>query len=439
LSSSVLFMMKSACLIVLAVVACLAVADKWSELDSFLQTTVSQHAWPGVVAAVFDDKNIYYRKAVGKYTYGIPPPETPGKVPDMTFDTVFDMASCSKLLATTTSVATLYELGLLDLDAPVTRYLPSFASNGKDDILIRNLLLHNSGLKVDPDPGYSTAEFGCPETSKPLPQEAFTCRQKCFESLMDETPMHAPGESYEYSDENFMTLMNVVGKIARENNLVSASDLRKDCMAAGVSDDDDGSLQCYFEAYTRKVHAKIGLKNTGYLPDKSIWSRCAPTENETGSGYRHRQLQGEVHDENTFAMGGISGHAGLFSTIDDVISLMRAWLFAPEATTANTLFNSTTTTLFVTQANHSQSSRALGWNTNADDAEDHGFSHGCGTLSTTTFMHTGYTGPTICGDPVRRVATVMLCNRVYPDRSTGSLWVQLRRDFNTLVQKIWDN
>jgi len=377
---------------------------------------------------------------LGKYTYGIPPPATPGKVPAMSFDTIFDMASCSKLIATTTSVAVLYEKGFLDLNAPTSKYLPSFASHGKDNILIRHLLLHNSGLKVDPNPGYSSKVFDCPETHKTSPQQVFTCRNKCFKSLMDETPMHAPGASYEYSDENFMTLMNVVGKIARQNNLVSKDDLRKDCMAVdSTGNDDDGSLQCYFEAFARKVHNQAGMKNTGFLPDPSLRSRCAPTENETVTGgYRHRALQGEVHDENTFAMGGISGHAGIFTTIDDMITFMRAWLFAPAATSGSALFNSTTTTLFITQANHSQSSRALGWNTNADDAVDHGFSHGCGTLSPKTFMHTGYTGPTICGDPTRRIATVLLCNRVYPDRSSASLWVSFRRDFNTLVQKIWD-
>jgi len=425
--------------ILVAVVCCVVCADKWSELDTFLQSTIDQKAWPGAVAAVFDDKNVYYRTAIGKYTYGIPPPATPGKVPPMTFDTIFDMASCSKLVATTTAVASLYEMGLLDLRAPVSKYLPSFAVNGKDDILIINLLLHNSGLKIDPDPGYTSAEFGCPETGKTHPEEVFTCRQKCFESLMNEVPTHAPGDSYEYSDENFMTLMNVVGKLVRENNLVSQNDLRKDCMAAGFNtDDDDGSLQCYFEAYARKLHTKAGMTTTGYLPDPSVWSRVAPTENET-DGYRHRQLQGEVHDENTFAMGGISGHAGIFSTLDDMITFMRAWLFAPAATSGNALFNSTTTTLFTTQYNHSQSSRALGWNTNADDAEDHGFYYGCGTLSSKTFMHTGYTGPTICADPDRRIATVLLCNRVYPDRSAASLWVAFRREFNTRVQKIWDS
>jgi len=398
---------------------------------------LDQKAWPGAVAAVFDDKNIYYYHTVGKYTYGIPPPQTPGKVPSMSFDTVFDMASCTKLIATTTAVATLYEKGLLDIDAPVTKYLPSFAANGKGDIYIRHLLLHNSGLKIDPDPGYSSETFGCPETGKPHPEEKFTCREKCFESLMNDVTIHPPGEPYQYSDENFMTLMDVVGKIVRENNLVSQDDLRKDCMMASAENDDDGSLQCYFEAYTRKLHTKLGMKNTGFLPDPSIWSRVAPTENET-SGYRHRSLQGEVHDENCFAMGGISGHAGIFSTIDDLIIFMRAWLFAPEATTGNAILNSTTTKLFITQANHSQSSRALGWNTNADDAEDHGFYYGCGTLSPKTFMHTGYTGPTICGDPDRHIATVLLCNRVYPDRSSASLWVSSRREFNTLIQKIWD-
>jgi len=415
----------------------LVYADKWTELDTFLQKTVDDKAWPGAVAAVFDENNIYYRHAVGKYTYGIPPPLTPGKVPSMTLDTVFDMASCTKLVATTTALVTLYEKGLIDLDAPVSKYLPSFAANGKGDITIKHVLLHNSGLKPDPSPGYSSKEFGCPETSKQNPQEVFTCRQKCFESLMAETTMHPPGQSYEYSDENFMTLMNVVGKLVRQNNFVSQSDLRKDCMAVGSSDDDDGSLQCYFEAYVRKLHAKAGMKNTGFLPDKSIWSHIAPTENETSS-YRHRSLQGEVHDENTFAMGGISGHAGVFSTLDDIVTFMRLWLFAPEATTGNALFNRTTSNLFITQYNHSQSSRALGWNTNADDAEDHGYFYACGTLSSKTFMHTGFTGPVICADPVRRMGTVLLNNRVYPDRSSRDLWIAYRRQFNTLVQKIWD-
>jgi len=425
--------------ILIVLIATVVSSDKWDELDSFLQSTIAQKAWPGAVVAIFDDKNMYYRRAFGKFTYGIPPPQTPGKVPSMSFDTVFDMASCSKLVATTTAVATLYEKGLLDINAPTSKYLPAFAVNGKKDVTVRNLLLHNSGLKPDPDPGYSSKDFGCPETGKTHPEEVFTCRQKCFESLMNENLMHAPGESYEYSDENFMTLMNIVGKIARENNLVNQGDLRKDCMSvSSSSEDDDGTLQCYFEAYARKLHQKAGMKNTGYLPDPSIWSRCAPTENETTGSYRRRQVQGEVHDENTFAMGGISGHAGVFSTIDDMVIFMRNWLFAPEVTTGSALINSTTSKLFITQANHSQSSRALGWNTNADDAEDHGFNHGCGTLSTSTFMHTGYTGPTICGDPVRRLATVLLCNRVYPDRSSSPLWIQFRREFNTLVQKIYD-
>ena len=129
-----------------------------------------------------------------------------------------------------------------------------------------------------------------------------------------------------------------------------------------------------------------------------------------------------------------AGHAGLFSDVHDLVAYTQAWL-APRAG----FLNATTLAAFTAQYDHAQSSRALGWNTNADDAEDHGFSYACGTLSPSTFMHTGYTGPVVCADPVRKVATVLLCNRVYPDRNSASKWISTRRAFNTMVQKVWDS
>ena len=430
-------------LLVLSVSALAAAAgpkeDPWSaELDTFLARTVADGAWPGVVAAVFDEKRVHFQRAVGRFTYGIAPPESPGTVPKMTTATVFDMASCTKLMATTTAVAALYERGLLDLDRAVAHYLPAFANNGKGAITVRNVLLHNSGLKADPVPSYTSTKFGCPETSRTTgAQLAFSCRDKCEAALMADTLVQPVGAEYMYSDENFMVLMNVVGELARRHALVDTADLRADCVAASPEGaQSDGARQCFFEAYTRTLFRQLGMTHTGFLPDRALWRHIAPTENETQDGYRRRQLQGEVHDSNTFAMGGISGHAGLFSDLDDVMRFMRAWLFAPAA--GGAVLNATTTTLFVTQQNHSQSSRGLGWNTNADDARDHGFSHGCGTLSPRTFMHTGFTGPVICADPDRRIATVLLANRVYPDRSSADKWVNYRRDFNTLVQKIWD-
>ena len=430
-------------LLVLSVSALAAAAgpkeDPWSaELDTFLARTVADGAWPGVVAAVFDEKRVHFQRAVGRFTYGIAPPESPGTVPKMTAATVFDMASCTKLMATTTAVAALYERGLLDLDRAVAHYLPAFANNGKGAITVRNVLLHNSGLKADPVPSYTSTKFGCPETSRTTgAQLAFSCRDKCEAALMADTLAQPVGAEYMYSDENFMVLMNVVGELARRHALVDTADLRADCVAASPEGaQSDGARQCFFEAYTRTLFRQLGMTHTGFLPDRALWRHIAPTENKTQDGYRRRQLQGEVHDSNTFAMGGISGHAGLFSDLDDVVRFMRAWLFAPAA--GGAVLNATTTTLFVTQQNHSQSSRGLGWNTNADDARDHGFSHGCGTLSPRTFMHTGFTGPVICADPDRRIATVLLANRVYPDRSSADKWVNYRRDFNTLVQKIWD-
>ena len=412
--------------------------DPWSaELDAFLARTVADGAWPGVVAAVFDGERVHFQRAVGRFTYGIAPPASPGTVPKTTVHTVFDMASCTKLMATTTAVAALFERGLLDLDTPVVDILPAFGTNGKDIITVRNLLLHNSGLRADPEPTYPSPEFGCPESSRTSGAKlTFSCRDKCEAALMDETLEQPVGADYTYSDENFMVLMNIVGELVRRNGLVDTADLRTDCVAASPEGTkSDGARQCFFEAFVRTLFNQMGLKHTGFLPDPSLWHNIAPTENKTHDGYRKRQVQGEVHDSNTFAMGGISGHAGVFSDMDDVVRFVRAWLFAPKS---GAVLNASTTALFVTQQNHSQSSRALGWNTNADDARDHGFSYACGTLSPRTFMHTGFTGPVICADPDRRMATVLLCNRVYPDRSSGGKWIDYRRDFNTLVQKIWD-
>jgi CubicO group peptidase (beta-lactamase class C family) len=135
-------------------------------------------------------------------------------------------------------------------------------------------------------------------------------------------------------------------------------------------------------------------------------------------------------------MGGISGHAGLFSTVDDLITVSRSWLFAPPA--SSKFLNSTTTKLFITQHNHSLSSRAIGWNTNSPDAPDHGWEFVCGTLSPRTFLHTGYTGTMMCLDPDRGVGVVLLTHRVYPEAISSAKIHEVRKQFTTKVQQIVD-
>jgi CubicO group peptidase (beta-lactamase class C family) len=162
--------------------------------------------------------------------------------------------------------------------------------------------------------------------------------------------------------------------------------------------------QCYYEAYVRLfVIAPLKLHRSGFLPPVTMWAEAAPTENDTG--YLHRQIQvwlrsravalltseqGQVSDGNAYALGGIAGHAGLFSTAPDALLIMQRYMYAGEA---DAYLNRTTARLFITEHNATQSSRALGWNTNDPAAYDQGWNQSCGVLfSPRTFMHTGYTG-----------------------------------------------
>jgi len=232
------------------------------------------------------------------------------------------------------------------------------------------------------------------------------------------------------------------------------------------------------------------MPNTGYLPPPSAWLLCAPTLNDTGvSSYTHRRLQGQVADGDCYAMGGIGGHAGVFSTIGD-LGIFAQFMMqqrmnadmgidmelvggpsshlqasAPTPTTPTTpttpfqmdpapphsnlpdsLFPDfllpSTVKLFTTVHNSSQSSRALGWSTNSPLAPDYGYDHSCGAMSVDTFMHTGYTGTCICIDP-RGLYTVILTNRVYNcqgqlcDAGSSDAVKQIYRTFNTAAVRMF--
>jgi len=238
------------------------------------------------------------------------------------------------------------------------------------------------------------------------------------------------GAVYVYSDLSFITLAYVVGNLAQNLGYVSQADLLPGCNRGGP-----GAVQCYFEAYVRKyIFEALNLSNTTFLPPDSWWPNCAPTNNDTG--YRNVVLQGQVEDPNAYAMGGIAGHAGIFSTVHDIFTLNYQIMFAPESST--TFLNSTTTALWTKEYNHSQSSRALGWNTNDPTVYDYGWNRTCGDLSNTTWMHLGYTGTEICGDPVREIITLLFTNRVYPDTSNEPQIMQARQRFNTAVSVAYD-
>jgi len=225
------------------------------------------------------------------------------------------------------------------------------------------------------------------------------------------------------------TMIYVIGNLARTHGYISQADLLPGCYQNTTASD-----QCYFEAYVRKfVVEPLKMESSMFLPPAIVAPYCAPTENDTT--WRHKVMQGQVHDENCFAMGGVSGHAGFFSTVTDLYTYMKQWMFAGPN---DKILNSTTAAYFVKEYNNTQSSRALGWNTNDPTVTDQGWDLCCGTLSPKTFMHTGFTGTLLCGDIDRKVITILLTNRVYPTRN-GPLIHDTRYNFNSVVQKIVDN
>eukprot|EP01107_Rhizomastix_libera_P015871 TRINITY_DN6246_c0_g1_i1.p1 TRINITY_DN6246_c0_g1~~TRINITY_DN6246_c0_g1_i1.p1 ORF type:complete len:417 (-),score=51.62 TRINITY_DN6246_c0_g1_i1:18-1268(-) len=407
--------------LLLSVNVALVLCSDWQSLSNVLSSGVAEGHFPGCAALVASRRGLHFIGTAGNFTY-----DTTSHA--VQTESLFDLASLTKVTTATMATAQFYQRGELDLYAPVSRYLPGFEQNGKDKVKIINLMLHNAGLSPDPSPNYNSASFDCPETSKPSPQLSFSCRPKIYKSLLAEKLQNPVGTVFSYSDISMMAMMNVLGSLAKTTGKVKPSDLRSDC-----PQDTDGWQQCYFEAYVRMyIFNPLGMSSTTYRPDPSKWANIVPTEID--NNYRHRLMQGEVHDENCFAMGGISGHAGAFSTVLDYYKYMSAWMWP---TKDSPILNSTTALYFTKEFNHTQSSRAIGWDTNDYTMDDQGYSQSCGSLSENTFMHTGFTGTLTCGDRDRELIVILFSNRVYPARGNSANSVY--KAFSTLAQKLFDS
>jgi CubicO group peptidase (beta-lactamase class C family) len=307
--------------------------------------------------------------------------------PDST--TVYDMASLTKVIGLTTAVAIGVEEGVIDLDAPVHSYVPAFVGDGKSAVTIRQLLTHSSGM-----PAW-----------RPLYEYA-TDRADAM-ALADTTALDTtPGTNYEYSDLGAIVLTQVVEAVYGE---------RLDQLLA------------------RRVFQPLGLGDTRFLPDSTWLARIAPTENDP---WRGRIVRGEVHDENASRMGGVSGHAGLFSSARDLLRfgdwLLEAWRDEPGA---DWIWPAPPTALrkFTRKQDLPEgSSRAVGW-----DTPSQGSSAGS-RLSHRSFGHTGFTGTSIWIDPTRDLVIVLLSNRVHPTRENQK-WNPVRRNVaNRVVSALED-
>ena len=347
-------------------------------MDELLSDGVKNKVYTGVVAIVGTESSEYlYSKAFGYFDYIDDIPDTT----PVTINNLFDLASLSKVVATTSAVALLYQRGYLSLDAKIVDLLgdPLYAQNGKSDIKVLNCLLHNAGYKADPNPVYWKQAFGCPNSFTDYPAEDFSCMDIIYTSLLNESTTQPPGEAYVYSDLSFITLQLVVGRTVYENKLLSSSDLRTECTQAlnETHSTPAAIFSCYFEAFVRTnvfQESDGWLPNTAYVLSSTLYSSCLPTLNDTGDGsYTHQRFQGQVSDRDCYAMGGVCGHAGVFSSAPDLSKLLRRLLVLaaceegeeldPEIVGKNWL-NATTVKLFTTEYNQTQSSRAFGWTIN---------------------------------------------------------------------------
>lgn len=379
-------------LLFVAVYSCTYSFD-FSKVDKLVLDGISNKYFPGAALLISFNQDVIYEKYYGGFTYD----ENDASV---TENSIYDIASCTKVIATTSAVMKLYEAGLLDLDAKVSYYLPEFGVNGKQNISIRNLLLHNSGLKAW-IPFYKTCS-----------NKTDVVNTICNLGLEYET-----GTKYVYSDLNFITLGLIVEKIT------------------GVS------LSEYCQ---KEIFYPLKMQSTSFRPDRDVMDFIVPTEFD--KNWRKRQLRGEVHDEAASLLDGISGNAGLFSTARDLYTLMRVLqnkgkYFNPysRGMKEESLFKEETVELFLKkyETNDYTNTRALGWDTKQEPVGK--YRSQCGELiSANCFGHTGYTGTSVWCDRERGIIIVFLTNRVYPSRDNNGIR-EVRPELHNLIIKTLSN
>jgi uncharacterized protein YbbC (DUF1343 family)/CubicO group peptidase (beta-lactamase class C family) len=325
-----------------------------SPISDLVKKEVREGRIPGAVVLVGDREKVFYRRAFGFREL------TPQRLP-MTLDTIFDIASLTKVVATTTAIMQLAQEGKLSIDAPAATYWPEFGVNGKSLITVKELLTHYSGLR--------------PDLSLDRPWEGY---ETALAMIIDEQPVCPPGTRFIYSDINFEVLGELVHRI-------SGLDIAE---------------------YSKKyIFSPLGMKDTLFSPPQSLWGRIASTQ----EGGKTQRKCGAVHDPSCYRMGGVAGHAGLFSTADDLAVFARMLLGNGVYRGKEILSPSMVKTMTSPQSPPgNEALRGLGWQlgpafaSNNDELPPFG-----------SYGHTGYTGTEIRIDPVTGTYVIILTNRVH--------------------------
>lgn len=352
-------------------------SDLLKNIAPLIQRSIAEGKYPGAIVLAAHRGHIIYRGIFGSQR--ILPNSSP-----MRFNTIFDIASLTKVVATTPAIMQLVEQGKLELDAPVEKYWPEFKTHGKDAITIRELLTHTSGLPGDiSSPAHGESEI----------------LQQITQLKLD----HPAGTKYLYSDINFIVLAYLVERITHQS----------------------------FAVYTQNhIFKLLGMKDTSFLPSVSLRNRIAPTEM-----INHQLRWGIVQDPMAYAMHGISGNAGLFSTAADLGIYAQCLLnngqlpVTKQDKTSNYLLGPLTVLKMTTPQTSEalEGERSLGWDM------DSPYSNRGVLFPVRSYGHTGWTGTSIWIDPVTQTWIIVLTSRTHPVISTNNQIVEDRRTISNII------
>ena len=328
-------------------------AHDFRPLEAVMDKAVSDTVFPGASLAILYKGKVVFHKAFGRMTYD--PKSSPA---DTT--TMYDLASLTKAVVTTSIAMQLVERDSLSLQAPVSRYMPDFAKNGKEKVTIEQLMRHTSGLRAH--------SFYAKSCSTP---------KELFCAIEADTLLSPPGTTTLYSDLNFMLLGKIIETLTGQT------------LAAN---------------FHQRFAGPLGMSSTMFTPPSSLVWRIAPVEKDTLWPFKvQRPL---VNDQNAALLGGVAGHAGLFSTTGDLIDIVTM-LMQGGTLNGHTYFHAATLRKFLSRNGNP---RAVGWDVRSSD----GHSSAGDYFSNSSYGHLGYTGTSIWIDPEKELAVILLSNRVYP-------------------------
>ena len=350
--------------------------NAWAVIDSAIENKIT----PGAQVFIAKDGDIVSSQGFGFQTYD-------NNSPPINETSIYDVASLTKVLATTPVAMKLIAQKKLGLDQTVYQFFPQFSANHKSNITIRHLLTHSSGLK----PFIEFFKF------TPLPS-----KDEILDSIIESELDFIPGEKYQYSDLGMIILKEIIENVSNR------------------------PLDKLAQSW---LYSPLGMNSTLFNPPFEMVNQIVPTEID--SIYRNRLLQGEVHDENAHILGGVSGHAGVFSTASD-IGKYGQMLLNDGIWMGRRIFKNKQVKKF-TELHYLpiDSERTLGW----DTPSRNGKSSAGDYFSTSTFGHLGYTGTSLWIDPENEIVVVLLTNRVHPTRERGEIY-GVRREFHSKVMKI---